>query len=52
MKRFDAENFIVDKMATLWAENFFRLLLNELHHEKTCFLHIFCGLRILTSFLY
>ena len=48
--KFDAENFIVDKMVILLTENFFWLILNELHHDKTCFLHIFCGLLILTSF--
>ena len=45
MKKFDAENLIVDKMGI-----FFWLILNELHHDKTCFLHIFCGLLIFTSF--
>ena len=48
--KFDAENLIVDTMVILRTENFFWLILNELHHDKTCFLHIFCGLLILTSF--
>ena len=41
MKKFDAEKIIFDKMAALLTKTFFRLVLNELIHEKTCFLHIF-----------
>ena len=50
MKKFDAENLIVDKMVICELRIFFWLILNELHHDKTCFLHICCGLLILTSF--
>ena len=38
MKKFEAENLIVYKMVTLSTENFFWLIFNELHHDKTCFL--------------
>ena len=37
MKKFDAEKIIYDKMAALLSKTFFRLILNELIHEKTCF---------------
>ena len=49
MNKFDIENMIFDKLAALSTYTIFRLVLNELRHEKTCFLYIIC-LCILTSF--
>ena len=37
MKKFDVKKIIYDKMAALLTKTFFRLVLNELIHEKTCF---------------
>ena len=41
MLKFDAEKIFFYKMGSFVNLDIFRLVLNELIHEKTCFLHIF-----------
>ena len=40
MKKFDAEKIFFLQNGSFVNIEFFRLVLNELIHEKTCFLHI------------
>ena len=41
MKKFDAEKILFLQNGSFVNLDIFRLVLNELIHEKTCFLHIF-----------